>query len=325
MVSGGMAVAVPGAAVEQLLAEADALAGRGFLGLTGRLVAVEAADSAAAALLVSEVDPEGPADAAGLVLGDVIIAVGGGVSPEPVDRQLRRLRVGEAVQVEVLRGGEPRRFSAIPRAAWFVSGSQGAIRVLVVADEPSVRADLQAMLEAEGLQVAGAVPSTGSEGAALPSTDVVVIRVTGGIGAGGAIEAFSHLPTVFLLEPGATPGPTPREGKPYAFLRSDADGAELAAAVQSVANGLIVTDPRLAGRGASTATLSAAMAEPLTGREREVLALVAAGLPNKAIALQLGISEHTAKFHVSQILSKLDAGSRTEAVTRAATQGLLVL
>ena len=52
---------------------------------------------------------------------------------------------------------------------------------------------------------------------------------------------------------------------------------------------------------------------------------MAAGLPNEAIALQLGISEHTAKFHVSQILSKLDAGSRTEAVTRAASQGLLVL
>ena len=207
-----------------------------------------------------------------------------------------------------------------------MSGSQGVIRVLVVADEPSVRAGLQAMLEAEGLHVAGDVPSTGSEGAAHPSTDVVVISVTSGIGAGAAIEAFSHLPTVFLLEPSATPRPSPREGKPYAFLRSDAVGAELAAAVQSVVNGLTVTDPRLAGRSASTAPSSAAMAEPpLTGREREVLALVAAGLPNEAIALQLGISEHTAKFHVSQILSKLDAGSRTEAVTRAASQGLLVL
>ena len=117
MVSGGMAVAVPSAAVEQLLAEAAAPAVRGFLGLSGRLVAVEAVASPAGALLVSEVDPEGPADAAGLVLGDLIIAVGEAVSPEPVDRQLKRLRAGEAVQLEVLRGGESRRFSAIPRAA----------------------------------------------------------------------------------------------------------------------------------------------------------------------------------------------------------------
>ena len=88
-----------------------------------------------------------------------------------------------------------------------MSGSQGVIRVLVAADEPSVRAGVQAMLEAEGLQVAAAVSSTGTEGAALPSTDVVVISVTSGIGAGGAIEAFSHLPTVFLLEPAPRLGP----------------------------------------------------------------------------------------------------------------------
>ena len=65
--------------------------------------------------------------------------------------------------------------------------------------------------------------------------------------------------------------------------------------------------------------------EPLTEREQEVLGLVALGLPNKTIAARLHISEHTVKFHVGSILAKLDAGSRTEAVTRAARRGLLTL
>jgi DNA-binding NarL/FixJ family response regulator len=63
--------------------------------------------------------------------------------------------------------------------------------------------------------------------------------------------------------------------------------------------------------------------ETLTAREHEVLRLVADGLPNKAIARELGISEHTAKFHVGSLLSKLGAGSRTEAVTQATRRGLL--
>ncbi|MBC8445035.1 MAG: response regulator transcription factor [Rhodospirillaceae bacterium] len=63
----------------------------------------------------------------------------------------------------------------------------------------------------------------------------------------------------------------------------------------------------------------------ITDREREVPALLATGLPNKAIARRLDISEHTVKFHVGSLLSKLDAQSRTEAVTIAARQGLLTL
>jgi len=65
--------------------------------------------------------------------------------------------------------------------------------------------------------------------------------------------------------------------------------------------------------------------EELTPRERHVLQLLAEGLPNKAIADRLGISEHTVKFHVSAIMSKLGAQSRTEAVTRAARLGLIIL
>ena len=65
--------------------------------------------------------------------------------------------------------------------------------------------------------------------------------------------------------------------------------------------------------------------EDLTPREREVLRLLAEGLPNKAIARQLGISEHTVKFHVNAILGKLAVASRTEAVVRATRLGLIPL
>jgi DNA-binding NarL/FixJ family response regulator len=63
--------------------------------------------------------------------------------------------------------------------------------------------------------------------------------------------------------------------------------------------------------------------EPLTPRERAVLALVADGLPNREIARALEISEHTVKFHLSSIFGKLGAASRTEAVRRGFELGLI--
>ena len=63
--------------------------------------------------------------------------------------------------------------------------------------------------------------------------------------------------------------------------------------------------------------------EPLTAREREVLELVSEGLPNKAIASRLGVSDHTVKFHLSSIFGKLGVSTRTEAIRRAVRAGLI--
>lgn len=63
----------------------------------------------------------------------------------------------------------------------------------------------------------------------------------------------------------------------------------------------------------------------LTAREQEVLSLLAEGASNKAIALRLGISVHTAKFHVGQLLDKLEATGRTDAVAHAARRGVIHL
>ncbi len=68
---------------------------------------------------------------------------------------------------------------------------------------------------------------------------------------------------------------------------------------------------------------SSALVEPLTAREREVLELVSEGLPNKGIAARLGVSDHTVKFHLSSIFSKLGVSTRTEAVRRAVRAGLI--
>ena len=64
---------------------------------------------------------------------------------------------------------------------------------------------------------------------------------------------------------------------------------------------------------------------PLTPREHEVLSLLAEGASNKTIARRLGISVHTAKFHVGQLLDKLDATGRTDAVAHAARRGVIHL
>jgi DNA-binding NarL/FixJ family response regulator len=70
---------------------------------------------------------------------------------------------------------------------------------------------------------------------------------------------------------------------------------------------------------------SSARAERLTPREREVLELLGQGLSNRQIAQRLGISEHTAKFHVGSLSGKLGASSRTEAVSRGIRRGLITL
>jgi DNA-binding NarL/FixJ family response regulator len=69
----------------------------------------------------------------------------------------------------------------------------------------------------------------------------------------------------------------------------------------------------------------AAPVEPLTAREVEVLELLAEGRSNKAIAVRLGISDQTVKFHVAAICGKLGAANRTDAVQRAIRQGLITI
>jgi two-component system nitrate/nitrite response regulator NarL len=118
-----------------------------------------------------------------------------------------------------------------------------------------------------------------------------------------------------------------------AILPRSAESAEITTAIDLVRRGLALLPRHVlerlldASSPASYKSLHEAGASRilLTPREREVLAAMADGASNKVIARRLGISIHTAKFHVAAILAKLDSDSRTEAVARAAHLGLLML
>src|SRR5690606_31396855 len=103
---------------------------------------------------------------------------------------------------------------------------------------------------------------------------------------------------------------------------------ELLAAVAALDQGLVTLSPELTSdllNAPATVGDEAAQVESLSERENEVLQLLALGLANKQMALELGISEHTVKFHVSSIYAKLGVTNRTEAVRRGARLGLIVL
>jgi two-component system, NarL family, nitrate/nitrite response regulator NarL len=128
-------------------------------------------------------------------------------------------------------------------------------------------------------------------------------------------------------EPAGTVNRAMRAGV-AAVLSADVSGEQLAAALQAVSRGLAVFQPeeRRAARSMDgTPEGLRELIEPLTAREREVLEMLARGLGNKEIAGRLKISEHTVKFHVASILGKLGASTRTEAVSVALRQGLILL
>ncbi len=114
-----------------------------------------------------------------------------------------------------------------------------------------------------------------------------------------------------------------------AVLPRRAEGEEIIAAILAARVGLIVLHPdaidSLVGFSPLVGRELPLPLVALTPREIEVLNMIAEGLGNKVIARRLGISEHTVKFHVSSIFTKLNAKSRTEAVTLGARQGLIML
>ena len=115
-----------------------------------------------------------------------------------------------------------------------------------------------------------------------------------------------------------------------AILPRDALSEEIFSAIQAVHAGFVILDPEVTQELARHVHLASADRVPaaldeLTTREIEVLRMMADGLGNKQIASRLGISDHTIKFHISSILDKLGASSRTEAVTLGIRMGLILL
>jgi two-component system nitrate/nitrite response regulator NarL len=214
-----------------------------------------------------------------------------------------------------------------------------SLRIVVVADDPLARAGLVTLLEGgESCEVVGQV-ALGADWPAdldLYRPDVVVCDL-GWDSTAGALDALRE-----GVEAAFAPG---EGGVPLVVLVGDEDAAQetwgvgvqgmlprqvegdrLRAALVAAAHGVIVLDESLIDQLLPAAPSSdLPPGQELTPRELEVLQLLAEGLANKAIALQLGISEHTVKFHVNAILAKLGAQSRTQAVVRATRLGLIIL
>jgi DNA-binding NarL/FixJ family response regulator len=109
-----------------------------------------------------------------------------------------------------------------------------------------------------------------------------------------------------------------------AVLPRELTAAEMVAAVEAAAAGLVVLHPRDL-EALLPAAHAARPVEALSPREIEVLGMLAEGIGNKEIAARMGISEHTVKFHVAQIMGKLRAGTRTEAVMLGVRMGLIMV
>jgi DNA-binding NarL/FixJ family response regulator len=199
----------------------------------------------------------------------------------------------------------------------------GALHVLVVARDPLVRAVL-----ADRLQGAGASVDAASPRDALDVEGAEVVLWDLGPEGDGRPEGLAEagLPALALVPDDEAAARAWAAGARGLLLR-DAVAPPLLAGLVAVAAGLVVLDPELADVLPALRDADDLPPEvgPLTPREREVLALLAEGLPNKLVADRLGVSERTAKYHVAQILAKLGAHSRTEAVLRGARLGLVVI
>lgn len=208
----------------------------------------------------------------------------------------------------------------------------------IVAAYPSLRAGLASLLQSDTALTPSAIaPESLGSFSRTPSSrgiaeaDVVIVESTDlDRDALANLVSIAQAESVPLLWLGRPHADLSRSllGVSGGILSPHADGETLVAAIRAAAVGLFVQDPlqhvEQSGEGNGQASLPGVDGF-LSPREREVLGLVAAGLPNKAIAHELGISDHTVKFHVSSLLTKLGAASRTEAVTVATRMGVLTL
>jgi len=205
------------------------------------------------------------------------------------------------------------------------------VRVLVAADSAVVRAGLETLIaETPSLSIIGSADTDALvERIRELQPDVVLLEWRHG--SHESLDSLFRSGLLFVLlaedEDPAAIASGLRAGL-RAVLPHDASAREITAAIEAGAEGLIVLHP------AVLAALQ--LAEPprrppgelnasLTAREIEVLRMLAEGLANKNIAFQLGISEHTVKFHISSIFAKLIASSRAEAVAIGMRQGLILL
>jgi DNA-binding NarL/FixJ family response regulator len=201
-------------------------------------------------------------------------------------------------------------------------------RVFVVAPTPTMRAGLRSMLEAADLLVVGEAGLSAGPVPPLSGADVVLVADEELLEETAVSVSEDGTQSLLLLSEDESTASRLRSLslRGWGVVLPDAPSEELGAAVAAVAQGLTVLPKTLAEQlldepAAAVEDLS----EPLTARESEVLGLIGHGLSNKMIARDLHISEHTVKFHISSIYSKLGVSNRAEAVSQGARHGLISL
>jgi DNA-binding NarL/FixJ family response regulator len=193
-----------------------------------------------------------------------------------------------------------------------------------VAEDAIARAGLRALAERSGLTVTGELTPEEVQPSHLEAADAVAWDA----GAGGTLDALrgvSARAPVLALPWSAEQAREALAAGARGVLSRERLEEQLLPSVQAVVLGLLVLDESFGDALLRAPAATDALVEPLTPRENEVLQLLAEGLTNRRVGERLGISEHTAKFHVNAILGKLGAQSRGEAIAQAARLGLLVL
>lgn len=205
-----------------------------------------------------------------------------------------------------------------------IGSAAGPVQVAVVTDDPLLRTGLQSLL-AQASDDDVRVVELGQAEVALWDAGVDAERALARL---RDIHQMT-VPVVAVVENATQLGPALAAGARGVVLR-DQVGPGIASALAAVRSGLTVIDTALAP---ALVPSTPKAIEPrrkggigdLTERERQVVTLLAEGLSNKLIADRLGISDHTAKFHVNGVMAKLGASTRTEAVVEAVRRGLVTL
>lgn len=203
---------------------------------------------------------------------------------------------------------------------------------MLVAADPLVRSGLSLLLEQDGTCEISYVTSPAilrssiAQDMSLPEADLALWDLGWESGDLDALDFRElELPVVALVADDSQAIQAWNAGA-RAILSRQLEVARLGSVLLPVIEGLIVLEPEAIGSLLPLTPMTPADLEIApTPRELEVLQLLAEGMTNKAIARELDISEHTVKFHINAILSKLDAQSRTEAVVIATRLGIISL
>jgi NarL family two-component system response regulator YdfI len=206
----------------------------------------------------------------------------------------------------------------------------GAIRIAVAATSAVRRAGLEGIIRSQAeFQLAGSFGTVASLAPFARSSELDVIVIDSNSIHDLLPEPTSEAAIVLLTEVSDARSISRllRSGV-RAILSRESEPDDVLSAIFAVHDGLVLlslpaAESLAAVFGDQPLQVEDELSEEITSRETDVLRMLAEGLVNKDIAARLGISEHTVKFHISSILDKLGASTRTEAVTQGIRRGLI--